>query len=248
MSDLSKKTVVEALGTFWLVLCGVGTAVLSAKFPQTGVGILGVSFAFGLSLLTMAYAIGGISGCHINPAVTVGLWAAGKFPGKDVLPYVVAQVAGAIAAAAIVFLIANGQPGFSVHAGFGTNGFGAHSPGGYSFISGLIAEVVFTAMFVAVIIGSTSKIAPARLAPLAIGLALFLANLAVIPVTNASINPARSTGPAVIAGGAALGQLWLFWLAPLVGGLIAGGVYSLVRSKARAEKRVVAGPREPRHV
>lgn len=247
MSDLTKRTAAEALGTFWLVLCGVGTAVFAGRFPGVGVGILGVALAFGVSLLTMAYGIGSISGCHVNPAVTLGLWAAGRFPAKEVLPYMAAQVAGAIAASVVVFIIANGQPGFSTHAGFATNGFGAHSPGGYSFVSGLIAEVVFTAMFVAVIIASTRKLALMRFAPFAIGLALFLANLAIIPVTNASINPARSTGPAVIAGGAALGQLWLFWLAPLVGGLIAGGVYSLMRARTREARKAAARTREPRH-
>ncbi len=240
---LPMRTAAEALGTFWLILAGVGTAVLSATFPATGVGILGVGLAFGLSLTAVAYAIGDVSGCHINPAVTAGLWAAGRFPGKEVLPYVVAQVAGAIAAAAIIFLIANGRPGFSMSAGFGTNGFGSHSPGGYSFISGLIAEVVLTALFVTVIIGSTRKEAPVNFAPIAIGITLGLANVIAIPVTNASINPARSTGPAVLAGGAALGQLWLFWLAPLAGGLIAGGIYSFVRSRGAARRKAFAGQR-----
>ena len=205
-----RKYAAEAIGTFWLIFAGCGSAVLAAAFPQVGIGFLGVSLAFGLAVLTMAYAIGHISGCHLNSAVTVGLAAGGRFPAKDILPYVVAQVVGAIVAAAVLYVIARGAPDFSLAKGFAANGYGEHSPGHYELASGLIAEVVLTMMFLFVIMGATHGKAPVGFAPIAIGLALTLANLVGIPVTNASINPARSTGPALFAGGWALAQLWLF--------------------------------------
>ncbi len=218
----------EFFGTFWLVLGGCGSAVLAARFPDVGIGLLGVALAFGLTVLTMAYAIGHISGCHLNPAVSFGLWAGGRFPGRQVLPYVVAQVLGAIVAGAVLFLIASGQAGFSLAGGFASNGFGEHSPGGYSLLAALVCEVVMTMMFLLVIMGATDKRAPAALAPVAIGLCLTLCNLIAIPVTNASVNPARSTGVAVFVGGWAVAQLWLFWVAPIVGGILGAGLYRLV--------------------
>jgi aquaporin Z len=221
----AKKYTAEAIGTFWLTFAGCGSAVIAAAFPQVGIGLLGVSFAFGLSVVTMAYAIGHISGCHLNPAVTVGLAAGGRFPGGQVIPYIIAQVIGAIAASALLYMIASGAPGFDVAKGFAANGFEAHSPGGYSLVACFVMEVTMTAVFLFVIMGSTHGKAPAGFAPLAIGLALVLIHLVSIPVTNTSVNPARSTGPALFVGGWALQQLWLFWVAPLIGGVIGGVVY-----------------------
>ncbi len=223
--SLSRRLVAEFIGTFWLVLGGCGTAVLAAGFPHTGVGFVGVALAFGLTLLTMAYAIGHISGCHINPAVTVGLSAGGRFPASEVIPYILAQVLGGIAAAAILYVIASGAEGFSLSAGFAANGYGTHSPGGYSLLSCLVCEVVMTLIFLFVIMGATDKRVPAGFAPIPIGLVLTLIHLISIPVTNTSVNPARSTGPALFVGGWALGQLWLFWLAPIVGGALGGLLY-----------------------
>jgi aquaporin Z len=221
----SKAYAAEAIGTFWLTFGGCGSAVIAAGFPQVGIGLLGVSLAFGLTVVTMAYAIGHVSGCHLNPAVTVGLFTGGRFPAGEVIPYVVAQVIGAIAAAALLYTIAKSAPGFDLAKGFATNGYGEHSPGHYDLMSALIMEVVMTMVFLFVIMGSTHGKAPAGFAPLAIGLALTLIHLVSIPVTNTSVNPARSTGPALIAGGAALSQLWAFWLAPLVGGILGGWLY-----------------------
>jgi len=218
----------EFFGTFWLVLGGCGSAVLAAAFPQVGIGLLGVSLAFGLTVLTMAFAIGHISGCHLNPAVSVGLWAGGRFPSKQLLPYIVAQVLGGIVAGAVLYIIASGKAGFDASAGFASNGYGEHSPGGYSFGSALVCEIVMTMMFLVVILGATDKRAPQGLAPIAIGLCLTLIHLVSIPVTNTSVNPARSTGVAVFAGGLALSQLWLFWVAPIIGGVIGAGVYRFV--------------------
>lgn len=219
------KLLAEFLGTFWLVLGGCGSAVLAAKFPEVGIGLVGVSFAFGLTVLTGAYSLGPISGGHFNPAVSVGLWAGGRFPAKQLGPYIVAQVVGAIVAAAVLYLIASGQAGFDVKAGFAANGYGEHSPGKYSLEAALISEVVMTFMFVLVILGATHARAPVGFAGLAIGLALTLVHLVSIPVTNTSVNPARSTGPALFVGGWAVAQLWLFWLAPLLGGALAGLLY-----------------------
>jgi aquaporin Z len=219
---IMKKLVAESIGTFWLVLGGCGSAVLAAAFPEVGIGLLGVSLAFGLSVLTMAYAIGHISGCHLNPAVTVGLTVAGRFPGKDVPGYVIAQLIGATLAAGILYVIASGAAGFDVSAGFAANGYGDHSPGGYSMTAALVCEVVMTMMFLLVILGATSDKAPAGFAPIAIGLCLTLVHLISIPVTNTSVNPARSTSQALFVGDWAVSQLWLFWLAPLVGAAIAG--------------------------
>ena len=221
--NLARRTAAEALGTFWLVFGGCGSAVLAAAFPDVGIGLLGVSLAFGLTVLTMAYSLGHISGCHLNPAVTVGLWAGGRFPAKDILPYAGAQVVGAIVAAALLTMIAHGQAGFDMAAsGLAQNGYGPGSPGGYSLSAGLVIEITLTAGFLMVILGSTDRRAPAGFAPIAIGLALTLIHLISIPVTNTSVNPARSTGPAFMVGGLALQQLWLFWLAPLAGGLLGG--------------------------
>jgi aquaporin Z len=224
-SEIAKKCVAELIGTFWLTLGGCGTAVIAASFPEVGVGLLGVSFAFGLTVLTMAYAIGHISGCHLNPAVTVGLTAGKRFPPNQVVPYIVAQVAGAILAAAVLYLIASGAPNFDPAKGFAANGYGEHSPGQYSLLSALATEVVLTMMFLFVIMGATHGKAPAGFAPMAIGLFLPLIHLVSIPVTNTSVNPARSTGPALFVGGWALGQLWLFWIAPLLGGAAGGVLY-----------------------
>ncbi|MGE0439039.1 MAG: aquaporin Z [Gemmatimonadales bacterium] len=221
----------EFLGTFWLVIGGCGSAVLAAAFPEVGIGLLGVALAFGLTVLTMAYAIGPISGCHLNPAVTVGLWAGGRFPAGRVLPYVGAQVLGAVAAAAVLYFVASGAPGFDVARGFASNGYGAHSPGGYSLAAALVTEVVMTAFFLLVILGSTDKRAPAGFAPIAIGLALTLIHLISIPVTNTSVNPARSTGVAIFVGGWALAQLWLFWVAPVVGAMVGAAAYKAIRSE-----------------
>lgn len=218
----------EFFGTFWLVLGGCGSAVLAAAFPQVGIGLHGVSLAFGLTVLTMAYAIGHISGCHLNPAVSLGLWAAGRFEAGKLLPYFVAQVLGAIAAGAVLYLIASGKSGFDASAGFASNGYGEHSPGGYSLLAALVCEVVMSAMFLVVILGATDRRAPAGFAPIAIGLCLTLIHLISIPVTNTSVNPARSTGVAVFAGGWALEQLWLFWLAPLAGALLGALIYRCI--------------------
>jgi len=223
-----KKYGAEFFGTFWLVLGGCGSAVLAAAFPEVGIGLAGVSLAFGLTVLTMAYAIGHISGCHLNPAVSVGLWAGGRFPAKELLPYIVSQVLGAIAAGAVLFVIASGKAGFDASAGFASNGYGAHSPGGYSMLAALVTEVVMTAMFLIVILGATDKRAPQGFAPIAIGLCLTLIHLVSIPVTNTSVNPARSTGVAIFAGGWALSQLWLFWIAPIAGALLGAAVYRFI--------------------
>ena len=224
--SMGNKLGAEFIGTFWLVLGGCGSAVLAAAFPNVGIGLLGVAFAFGLTVLTMAYAVGHISGCHLNPAVSVGLWAGGRFPSSQLVPYIIAQVAGGILGGGIVYLIASGKAGFDVVAnGLASNGYGAHSPGGYSLFSGAVTEVVMTLMFLLIILGATDGRAPAGFAPIAIGLGLTLIHLISIPVTNTSVNPARSTGPAVFVGGWALGQLWLFWVAPLIGALLAGGIY-----------------------
>ncbi|WP_310599895.1 aquaporin Z [Desulfobulbus sp.] len=223
-----KKYGAEFFGTFWLVLGGCGSAVLSAAFPNVGIGLLGVSLAFGLTVLTMAFAIGHISGCHLNPAVTIGLWAGGRFPTKDIVPYIIAQVLGAIAAGGVLYLIATGKQGFDLAGGFASNGFGAHSPGGYSMVAALITEVVMTMMFLLVILGSTDRRAPQGFAPIAIGLCLTLIHLISIPVTNTSVNPARSTGVALFVGDWAIAQLWLFWAAPIVGAVIGAIVYRLI--------------------
>ena len=221
----SRKLLAEAIGTFWLTFAGCGSAVIAAGFPQVGIGLVGVSLAFGLSVVTMAYAIGHISGCHLNPAVTVGLAAGGRFPMGEVVPYVAAQVVGAIAGAAVLYVIASGAPDFSLAKGFAANGFGEHSPGKYGLGAALVAEVVLTLMFLFVIMGATHGKAPAGFAPLAIGLMLTLIHLISIPVTNTSVNPARSTGPALFVGGWAIAQLWLFWVAPLAGGAVGGALY-----------------------
>lgn len=222
---LVKRLAAECLGTSWLVLGGCGSAVLAAGFPEVGIGLLGVSLAFGLTVLTMAYAIGHVSGCHLNPAVSLGLFFGGRFPAKYLAPYVAAQVLGAVAGAAVLYVIASGAPGFDVQAGFASNGFGEHSPGGFGLLAALTAEIVLTFMFLIVILGSTHGAAPKGFAPIAIGLCLTLIHLISIPVTNTSVNPARSTGVAVFVGDWAMGQLWLFWVAPLVGAALAGLVY-----------------------
>lgn len=230
-----QKLGAELLGTFWLVLGGCGSAVLAAAFPDVGIGLVGVSLAFGLTVLTMAYAIGHISGCHLNPAVSLGLVVAGRFPAKDLLPYWIAQVLGAIAAAAVLLFVASGKPGYDLAVnGLAANGFGEHSPGSYTMLSGLVMEVVMTAGFLLVILGATDKRAPAGFAPLAIGLALTLIHLVSIPVTNTSVNPARSTGPALLAGGWALQQLWLFWVAPLAGATVGSLIYRFAGDRDQA--------------
>lgn len=223
-----KKYGAEFFGTFWLVLGGCGSAVLAAAFPQVGIGLLGVALAFGLTVLTMAFAIGHISGCHLNPAVSFGLWAGGRFPAKDLLPYIIAQVLGGIAAGGVLYLIASGKAGFELSAGFAANGYGVHSPGGYSLLSALITEVVMTMMFLLVILGATDKRAPQGFAPIAIGLCLTLIHLISIPVTNTSVNPARSMGVAVFVGDWAISQLWLFWTAPIIGGMLGALIYRLI--------------------
>jgi len=223
-----KAYLAETIGTFWLVLGGCGSAVLAAAFPEVGIGLLGVSLAFGLTVVTMAYAIGPISGCHLNPAISVGLWAGGRFPAGQVLPYIAAQVIGGIIAGGVLYLIATGKAGFDVSAGFASNGYGEHSPGGYSMMAALITEVVMTAMFLFVIMGATNKDAHPMMAGLAIGLTLTLIHLISIPVTNTSVNPARSTGVAVYVGGWAVMQLWLFWVAPIIGGVIGALMYKAV--------------------
>ncbi|QWL57451.1 aquaporin Z [Aeromonas jandaei] len=228
-----KPVAAEFLGTFWLVLGGCGSAVLAAAFPHVGIGLLGVSLAFGLTVLTMAYAIGHISGCHLNPAVTIGLWAGGRFPASGVFSYIVAQVLGAIAAAAVLYVIASGQAGFELSAGFASNGYGEHSPGGYSMMAALVCEAVMTGFFLFVIMGATDSRAPAALAPVAIGLCLTLIHLVSIPVTNTSVNPARSTGVALFVGDWAIGQLWLFWVAPIVGAILGALAYRLVAAEQK---------------
>jgi len=232
---IGNRLVAEFIGTLWLVLGGCGSAVLAAAFPNVGIGLTGVSFAFGLTVLTMAYAIGHISGCHLNPAVSIGLWAGGRFPSADLVPYIVAQVLGAVAGAFILYLIATGKAGFDVvQSGFAANGYAEHSPGGYSLFAGLVSEVVMTYMFLLIILGSTDGRAPVGFAPIAIGLGLTLIHLISIPVTNTSVNPARSTGPAVFVGGWALAQLWAFWVAPIVGAILGGLTYQGLWDEKRA--------------
>ncbi len=222
---LTKKLGAEFIGTFWLVLGGCGSAVLAATFPDTGIGFMGVALAFGLTVLTMAYAIGHISGCHLNPAVSIGLWSGGRFSTAELGPYIVAQVAGGLAGAAVLYVIASGQTGFDVTAGFASNGYGEHSPGGYNLTAALVTEIVMTFMFLVIFLGATDKRAPQGFAPIAIGLGLTLIHLISIPVTNTSVNPARSTGVAIFQGDWAVSQLWLFWLAPIIGAILAGVVY-----------------------
>jgi aquaporin Z len=229
--SMSQKLTAEFIGTFWLVLGGCGSAVLAAAFPEVGIGLAGVSLAFGLTVLTMAYAIGHVSGCHLNPAVSVGLWMGGRFPAGDLIPYIIAQVLGAIAGAGVLYLIASGKAGFDLAGGFASNGYAEHSPGGYTLLASLVTEVVMTFMFLIIILGATDKRAPAGFAPIAIGLGLTLIHLISIPVTNTSVNPARSTGPALFVGDWALSQLWLFWVAPIVGAAAAGVVYRLLEKK-----------------
>jgi aquaporin Z len=228
------KLLAEGFGTFWLVLGGCGSAVLAAAFPGVGIGLHGVSLAFGLTVVTMAYAIGHISGCHLNPAVSVGLWAAGRFKGSELPGYILVQVLGGLVAGGVLYLIASGKAGFDVTQGFASNGYGAHSPGGYTMLAAALTELVMTAFFLLIILGATSRRAPAGFAPLAIGLALTLIHLISIPVTNTSVNPARSTGVAVFAGGWALQQLWMFWVMPLIGALLGAGLY-----------RAIGGDNEP---
>jgi aquaporin Z len=226
----------EFFGTFWLVFGGCGSAVLAAAFPVVGIGLFGVSLAFGLTVVTMAYAIGHISGCHLNPAVSVGLWAGGRFPANQLFPYIVAQVVGAVVAGGVLYLIASGKAGFDVSAGFASNGYGAHSPGGYSLLAALITEVVMTMMFLLIILGATDQRAPQGFAPLAIGLGLTLIHLISIPVTNTSVNPARSTGVALFVGDWAVAQLWLFWLAPIAGALLGAAIYRMIGSTESIEQ------------
>jgi aquaporin Z len=232
---LMKKAVAEFIGTFWLVLGGCGAAVISSKFPDTGIGFLGIALAFGLTVLTMMYAVGRISGGHFNPAVTLGMYTARRIPAADVTPYIIVQVLGAIAGAAVLYVIASGKAGFNAAEGFASNGYGSRSPGGYSLLACLVAEIVLTFMFLMIILGVTDRRAPHGFAPLTVGLALTLIHLISIPVTNASVNPARSTGPALFAGGGALSQLWLFWLAPLVGAVLAGLIYPAFSGEAGRE-------------
>ena len=225
---LSKRVIAEFLGTFWLVFGGCGSAVLAAAFPQLGIGFYGVALAFGLTVLTMAYAIGHVSGCHLNPAVSFGLVVGKRFPAAELFPYIVAQVGGAIAASGVLFVIASGKPGFDLSGGFASNGYAAHSPGGYSLVACFVAEVVLTFFFLMIIMGATDKRAPSGFAPIAIGLGLTLIHLVGIPVTNLSVNPARSTGPAIFVGGWAIAQLWMFWVAPIVGGILGGTLYAAI--------------------
>jgi len=232
---ISKRATAEFVGTFWLVFGGCGSAVLAAGFPGLGIGFVGVALAFGLTVLTMAYAIGHISGCHLNPAVSVGLWAGKRFPASDLIPYIIAQVVGAIAAAGALYVIASGKEGFSLAAGFASNGYADHSPGGYSLVACLVAEVILTFMFLVIILGATDRRAPQGFAPIAIGLGLTLIHLIGIPVTNLSVNPARSTGPAVFVGGWAVSQLWLFWLAPIVGAALAGAFYRTLAGEGKTD-------------
>ena len=235
--SLTQKMSAEFLGTLWLVFGGCGSAVLAAAFPGVGIGLLGVSFAFGLSVLTMAYAVGHISGGHFNPAVTLGLFSGGRIPAKDIAPYIIAQLAGAIAGAGILYLIASGKAGFDLAAGFASNGYADHSPGGYTIVAALVAEVVMTFFFLIIILGATDGRAPNGFAPIAIGLALTLIHLVSIPVTNTSVNPARSTGPALFVGGWAIKQLWLFWVAPIVGALLAGATYRILRGPTHSSEQ-----------
>jgi len=225
-----KKYVAEFFGTFWLVLGGCGSAIFAAAFPDVGIGLLGVSLAFGLTVLTMAFAIGHISGCHLNPAVSIGLWAGKRFPGNQLLPYIIAQIIGGLVAGGVLLIIASGKAGFDASAGFASNGYGAHSPGGYSLIAALFTEVVMTMMFLFVILGATDERAPQGMAPIAIGLCLTLIHLISIPVTNTSVNPARSTGVAIFAGGWAIEQLWLFWVAPIAGAILGATIYRYIGS------------------
>lgn len=237
--SLAKKLSAEFVGTLWLVLGGCGSAVLAAAFPNLGIGFAGVALAFGLTVLTMAYAVGHISGCHLNPAVTFGLWAGKRFPASQLFPYIAAQLVGAIVGAGILYVIASGNPKFSLAGGFASNGFAEHSPGGYSLAACLVTEIVMTFFFLVIILGSTHTRAPQGFAPVAIGLGLTLIHLISIPVTNTSVNPARSTGPAIFAGGWALSQLWLFWVAPIVGAVLAGAFYAWVSSEEVTEPPIV---------
>jgi aquaporin Z len=234
--NLARPLTAEFIGTFWLVFGGCGSAVLAAAFPDVGIGLLGVSFAFGLTVLTMAYAVGHISGCHLNPAVSIGLAVGGRFRSSEVLPYIAAQVAGAILAAFVLYVIASGRPGFSLDGGLAANGFGAHSPGGYSLAAALLSEIVLTMMFLFIILGATDDRAPRGFAPIAIGLGLTLIHLIGIPVTNLSVNPARSTGPAVVTGGWALTQLWVFWVAPVIGAVLGALTYGWLARTGPAER------------
>ena len=240
--QIAQRLTAEFIGTLWLVLGGCGSAVLAAAFPGLGIGFVGVSFAFGLTVLTMAYAIGHVSGCHLNPAVSLGLYAGGRFPAKDLIPYIIAQVLGAIVGAGILYVIASGHPGFDLAGGFASNGYGEHSPGGYTLVASLVTEFVMTFGFLFVILGSTHGNAPKGFAPIAIGLCLTLIHLISIPVTNTSVNPARSTGPAVFVGGWALGQLWMFWVAPILGAVAAGVVYRWVGGDEPRPTPVVGNP------
>ena len=230
-----RKCAAEGIGTFWLTFAGCGSAVVAAAFPAVGIGLLGVSAAFGLTVVTMAYAIGHISGCHLNPAVTIGLAAGRRFPGRDIVPYIVSQLVGGVAAAGLLYVIASGAPGFDLAKGFAANGYGEHSPGQYSLVACFLAEVVLTMMFLFVIMGATHGKAPVGFAPLAIGLCLTLVHLVGIPITNLSVNPARSTGPALIVGGWAVAQLWLFWVAPIIGGALGGILYRWLSEVPAAE-------------
>ncbi len=239
---LARPLAAEFIGTFWLVFGGCGSAVLAAAFPDVGIGLLGVSLAFGLTVLTMAYAIGHISGCHLNPAVSIGLALGSRFRSSEVLPYIAAQVAGAIVAAFVLYTIASGRPGFSLEGGLAANGYGSHSPGGYSLVAALVSEVVLTMMFLLIILGATDDRAPRGFAPIAIGLGLTLIHLIGIPVTNLSVNPARSTGPAVVTGGWALAQLWMFWVAPIVGAMLGAFTYGWL-ARTRPAERVEPGLR-----
>ena len=239
----AKKYAAEAIGTFWLTFAGCGSAVIAAAFPQVGIGLVGVSLAFGLSVVTMAYAIGHVSGCHLNPAVTVGLAAGGRFPPGQIAPYVIAQVIGAVAASALLYVIASGAAGFDVAKGFASNGYGEHSPGQYTLVACFITEVVMTMMFLFIIMGATHGKAPASFAPLAIGLALVMIHLVSIPVTNTSVNPARSTGPALFVGDWALGQLWLFWVAPIAGGIVGALIYRWLSEEPSADVTGTDAPR-----
>jgi aquaporin Z len=238
----TRKCAAEAIGTFWLTLGGCGSAVIASGFPQVGIGLLGVSLAFGLTVVTMAYAIGHVSGCHLNPAVTVGLAAGGRFPTRDIAPYVIAQLVGAVVGAAMLYLIVSGAPGFDLANGFAANGYGDHSPGKYGLVSAFVAEVLMTMMFLFIIMGATHGKAPVGFAPLAIGLGLTLLHLISIPITNTSVNPARSTGPALFVGGWAIAQLWLFWVAPLIGGALGGILYRWL-SEEPAEQVTGTAPR-----
>ena len=243
---MTRKLAAEFLGTFWLVFGGCGSAVLAAKFPEVGIGLVGVAFAFGLTVLTMAFAIGHISGCHLNPAVTLGLWAGDRFEGREILPYWVSQVVGAIVAAALLAFIAGGAPGFDISTnGLAQNGYGSASPGQYTLAAGLVTEVVLTAAFLMIILGSTDDRAPSGFAPIAIGLGLTLIHLISIPVTNTSVNPARSTGPALMVGGLALQQLWLFWVAPLAGGLIGGLGYRMLFAQEQKRRDIEGEGKRP---